>query len=103
MQNGEMWKLPKSNSPMWTEQWAYQGTAKSPYIVSAKKKAGWDQTWGCSCGKEMPCKHVIAVQLKEKLAVSKSKIFVVVDNTPAAVVGKKYSSLEERGRKFRVE
>ena len=93
---------------MWSEQWAYQGTAKSPYIVSAKKKAGWDQiwgwnqTWGCSCGKEMPCKHVIAVQFKEKLAVSKSKIFVV-DNTPAAVVGKKYSSLEERGRKFRVE
>ena len=122
LKNGEIRKLPKANSPMWSEQWAYQGTAKMPYIVSAKKKAGngvtsgWDQTWGCSCGKELPCKHVIAVQLKEKLAVSnvtfafptttKTKI-IVVGNTPPGVVGlnsgKKPSRLEERGRKFRTE
>jgi hypothetical protein len=82
-----------------------------PYIVSARKKAGkgvtsgWDQTWGCSCGTEMPCKHVIAVQLKEKLPVSKTKI-IVVDKTPSPAIelkSGKSSSLEDRGRKFRTE
>ena len=33
---GEIRKLPKSSSPMFTDQWSYQGSAKAPYIVSRK-------------------------------------------------------------------
>ena len=128
MQNGEIRKLPKANSPMWSEQWAYQGTAKSPYIVSAKKKAGngitsgWDQTWGCSCpdwtkhSPRVACKHILAVQLKEKIQVTPSDLMSGNMNPETkkefekflaqkskAVVQSGKSALEEKGRKFRTE
>jgi hypothetical protein len=88
MKNGEVRKLPKSSSPMWSEQWAAQGTAKVPYIVSRKagnkryakewKKALWgnnatEDGWACSCAdftRHTPraeCKHIIRVQKKEGL------------------------------------
>ena len=121
MQNGEIRKLPKANSPMWSEQWAYQGTAKSPYIVSAKK-AGWDQTWGCSCpdwtkhSPRVACKHILAVQLKEKIQVTPSDLMSGNMNPETkkefekflaqkskAVVQSGKSALEEKGRKFRTE
>ena len=126
MQNGEIRKLPKANSPMWSEQWAYQGTAKSPYIVSAKKKAGngitsgWDQTWGCSCpdwtkhSPRVDCKHILAVKLKEKIQVTPSDLMSGNMNPETkkefekflaqkskAVVQSGKSALEEKGRKFR--
>ena len=126
MQNGEIRKLPKANSPMWSEQWAYQGTAKSPYIVSAKKKAGngitsgWDQTWGCSCpdwtkhSPRVACKHILAVQLKEKIQVTppdlmsgnmnpetKKEFEKFLAQKSKAVVQSGKSALEEKGRKFR--
>ena len=126
MQNGEMRKLPKSNSPMWTEQWAYQGTAKSPYIVSARKgsgdgiNTGWDTAWGCSCpdwtkhSPRVDCKHILAVKLKEKIATNPAKIMSAnmdaktkkefekfLAQKEKSAVGK--SPLEERGRKFRTE
>ena len=119
MQNGEIRKLPKANSPMWSEQWAYQGTAKSPYIVSAKK-AGWDQTWGCSCpdwtkhSPRVACKHILAVQLKEKIQVTppdlmsgnmnpetKKEFEKFLAQKSKAVVQSGKSALEEKGRKFR--
>jgi hypothetical protein len=31
---GDIWKFPKSNTPMWTDQWGYQGSSKTPYIIS---------------------------------------------------------------------
>jgi hypothetical protein len=80
MKNGEVRKLPKSSSPMWSEQWAAQGTAKVPYIVSRKagNKALWgnnatEDGWACSCAdftRHTPraeCKHIIRVQKKEGL------------------------------------
>jgi hypothetical protein len=84
IQSGEIRKLPKSSSPMFTDQWAYQGSAKAPYIVSRKggyKGTGYatpeqkTQEWQCSCKSwtttvpRADCKHVIAVKLKEKIMV----------------------------------
>ena len=69
---------------MFVSQWAYQGTAKTPYIVSRKqgyKGNGYAteqeraQEWQCSCKSwtttvpRAACKHIIAVQLKEKILV----------------------------------
>jgi hypothetical protein len=82
MQSGEIRKLPKSSSPMFVEQWSYQGTAKAPYIVSRKggyKSTGYAtpeqkaQEWQCSCKSwtttvpRQNCKHIVAVKLKEGL------------------------------------
>ena len=82
MLSGEIRKLPKSSSPMWTEQWSYQGSAKSPYIVSRKggyKGPGYAteqqkaQEWQCSCKSwtttvpRAACKHIVAIKLKEGL------------------------------------
>jgi SWIM zinc finger len=128
LKNGEIRKLPKANSPMWAEQWAYQGTAKAPYIVSAKKKSGngmtsgWDQVWGCSCpdwtkhSPRVDCKHILAVKLKEKIATNLAPI-IGANMSPeikkdfekflaqkaANVVKSGKSPLEDKGRKFRTE
>ena len=92
---GEIRKLPKSSSPLWTDQWSYQGSAKAPYIVSRKqgyKGNGYAtaqqkaQEWQCSCKSwttTMPrqnCKHIIAIKLKEK---------ILVDVTPTEWIPKK--------------
>ena len=84
MKSGEIRKLPAASSPMFVSQWAYQGTAKIPYIVSRKggyKGTGYAteqqkaQEWQCSCKSwtttvpRAACKHIIAVQLKEKILV----------------------------------
>ena len=52
--NGEVRKLPKANSPLWTMQWAAQGSAKAPYIVSQRPMsqsngAITSEGWACSC------------------------------------------------------
>ena len=84
MKSGEIRKLPAASSPMFVSQWAYQGTAKTPYIVSRKggyKGNGYAteqqkaQEWQCSCKSwtttvpRADCKHVIAIKLKEKILV----------------------------------
>ena len=84
-QKGDIWKLPKSNSPMWAEQWGVQGSAKIPYIVSRKnyvdlnlKMSKSVESWACSCpawtkpkdGKREDCKHILAVQKKEGMFVA---------------------------------
>ena len=89
MQSGEIRKLPAASSPMFVSQWAYQGTAKTPYIVSRKggyKGTGYAteqqkaQEWQCSCKSwtttvpRQKCKHIVAVMLQEK---------ILVDVTPA--------------------
>jgi SWIM zinc finger len=126
MKNGEIRKLPQANSPMWNTQWAYQGTAKAPYIVSAKKKpgngmtSGWDQTWGCSCpdwtrhSSRVDCKHILAVKLKEKIATNPVQI-MGANMSPEVkkdfeqflarkqkIAGLK-SQLDDKGRRFRTE
>ena len=82
MKSGEIRKLPKSSSPLWTDQWSYQGSAKAPYIVSRKqgyKGNGYAteqqkaQEWQCSCKSwtttvpRADCKHIVAIKLKEGL------------------------------------
>lgn len=79
---GEIWQLPKANSPMWTTQWGYQGSAKTPYIISSKPEdtANGSTTkdgWACSCMNftrhtpRTPCKHILNVQLKHGLGAVK--------------------------------
>ena len=73
MQNGEIRKLPQANSPMWTIQWAVQGTAAKPYVVT--RKGAPNSSWSCSCPnwtQHMPrteCKHILSVIVKEKFTV----------------------------------
>lgn len=127
---GEIRKLPKGSSPLFTEQWAYQGTAKAPYIITARRKpgegvkTGWDYVWGCSCPdwtKHMPrqdCKHIVAVKLKEKILViaggqgtgipvdldpeMKKEFEKFLAHQQSNVVGlKKSNALQEKGRRFR--
>ena len=84
MKSGEIRKLPAASSPMFVSQWAYQGTAKTPYIVSRKqgyKGNGYAteqqkaQEWQCSCKSwtttvpRADCKHIVAIKLKEKILV----------------------------------
>ena len=82
MQQCEIRKLPAASSPMFVSQWAYQGTAKTPYIVSRKggyKGTGYAE-WQCSCKSwtttvpRADCKHVIAIKLKEKILVDVTPI-----------------------------
>jgi hypothetical protein len=94
MKSGEIRKLPATSSPMFVSQWAYQGTAKTPYIIS--RKGGYKGTgyateaqkaaeWACSCKSwtttvpRQKCKHIVAVMLKEK---------ILVDVTPAEWIPK---------------
>lgn len=73
---GDIWKLPIVNSPMWTNQWAYQGSAKQPYIVSHRTDGQVNGSvtsdgWACSCmnfTRNVPrteCKHILKVMMSE--------------------------------------
>ncbi len=81
---GDIWKLPVVNSPMWTEQWAYQGSAKEPYIVSHRTDnvvngSVTQEGWACSCmcmnfTRNTPrteCKHILKVMMSEGKSVGK--------------------------------
>ncbi len=81
MKNGEVRKLPKANSPLWTTQWAAQGSAKAPYIVSQRPMshsngATTSEGWACSCRDftahtpRADCKHICWVKKFEKLPLS---------------------------------
>ena len=138
MKSGEIRKLPAASSPMFVSQWAYQGTAKTPYIVSRKggyKGTGYAteqqkaQEWQCSCKSwtttvpRAACKHIIAVQLKEKILVmatpTKHPLILVKPVGDHVVISKdeheeykKFlaargtrkagNQFDEEGRKFRV-
>lgn len=108
MKKGDIRKIPTSSSPVWTSQWAVQGTGKVPYIVSHKKNAaGSSLEWQCSCPAwttTMPredCKHVLKVKLVEgfSLAVTNTgtKEFVKMTNAPDAPK----PLTVKTGRKFR--
>lgn len=81
---GDIWKLPAVNSPMWTSQWAYQGSAKEPYIVSQRTDGVTNGSvtndgWACSCmnfTRNTPrteCKHILKVMMSEGKTVNKAK------------------------------
>ena len=77
MKNGEIRKLPAANSPMWTEQWAVQGTAAKSYVVTYRSKAAGItvDSWACSCknwtntSPRVECKHILNVIVKEKMTM----------------------------------
>lgn len=82
---GDIWELPKSNSPMWTQQWGYQGSAKEPYIVSHKSQGPYNtnsvtpEGWACSCKaftRNMPrvdCKHIVRIKLDTGVSLTTVK------------------------------
>lgn len=70
-EEGDVWEIPASSSPLWTRQWGYQGSAKEPYIVSKKKNVDGGTSpdgWACSCRgftqhtPRKDCKHIINVK-----------------------------------------
>lgn len=81
---GDVRKLPKVNSPMWTDQWSYQGSGQQPYIISRKKSSNQDilqsTSWACSCPawtRNMPredCKHILKVKLMEKVPLDSAPV-----------------------------
>ena len=85
MKNGEVRKLPTANSPMWTTQWAAQGSAKAPYIVSQRPMshsngATTSEGWACSCRDftahtpRADCKHICWVKKFEKIPMSAAPV-----------------------------
>lgn len=79
---GEVTRLPKANSPMFTEQWSVVGSAKLPYIVSRKThKDGstTDEKFCCSCmafTRNTPredCKHILKVKIFEGMSLTAEK------------------------------
>jgi hypothetical protein len=72
---GEIWKFSTANAPFQSEQWGYQGTAKSPYVITHYfNKVDGSTTsdgWACGCMSftrnvpRTPCKHILNVMLKE--------------------------------------
>lgn len=98
---GDIWKLPKANSPLWTEQWAYQGSAKSPYIVSKRPEDRADGSttkdgWACACPNftrhtpRTDCKHILKVIVNEGLGSVKPTAVKM-----ASVDDKKLKAFEE--------
>ena len=108
MLTGEIRKLPRGISPMWTELYAVQETAARHYIVSAKKVGGYNGLesgieWSCSCRKE-GCKHAAAVQVKLGVAISiplEKQFELPLAKKSPAVINSQQSSFEDKGRKFR--
>jgi hypothetical protein len=127
MKNGEVRKLPHTSSPLWTTQWAAQGSAKAPYIVSFKAYGPFggnvtSEGWACSCPdftRHTPraeCKHICWVLKFEGKASPKVPVALLPDaqqeafqkflrqqaerGTPALPAGKT-KDLFAKGRRFR--
>lgn len=127
MKNGEIRKLPKSSSPLWTNQWAAQGSAKAPYIVSHRGQdfngSTTTEGWACSCPdftRHTPradCKHIHWVKTKEKIPTSHEGAVAILPaeqqaafkkflleqaqkGTPAIKAGERKPFITQ-GRKFR--
>ena len=129
MKNGDVRKLPTVNSPMWTTQWAVQGSAWAPYVVSLKKFQNGtfdgnvtDKGWACSCPdftRHVPrteCKHILKVMMIEGIkpnappvanlpddqqeAFRKFLLQQAANGTPALPAGKSKPFVTQ-GRRFR--
>ena len=72
---GETWELYTGNTPFGSKQWGYQGTAKTPYVITQYHSRVDGSTtsdgWACSCMNftrhvpRTPCKHILNIMLKE--------------------------------------
>lgn len=87
-QKGTVRKLPKVNSPMWTDQWSVTGSGKQPYIISHKTNGGNGSTtedgWACSCPaftRNVPredCKHILKVRLSEGIGANAKPVTAAI-------------------------
>jgi len=87
---GDIWEIPQGLSPMWTKQWGYQGSSKTPYVISYNPEringSTTDEGWACSCPNftrhtpRTPCKHILNVMLKAGMASKAAKGKAVVAN-----------------------
>jgi ribosomal protein S27E len=81
---GDVRKLPKANSPMWTDQWSVTGSAKEPYIVSHRTNgtngSTTDEGWACGCMAftrnkvREDCKHILRVKLFEGIGIAAKQV-----------------------------
>lgn len=110
MKKGDLRRLPASQSPLWTDQWAAMGTGKFPYIISHKKDAaGSDIEWQCSCPAwttskpREDCKHILKVKLIEGVPLTmKTDTSVLLKGFGVAPVPKSSGVVTPKaGRKFR--
>jgi len=126
MKNGDVRKLPKANSPLWTVQWSVMGTAKLPYVVSRNpghaNGATTSEGWACSCPNftqhtpRTECKHILKVMQLENVKPASPPVASLPEDqqeafrkfllqqaergTPARPAGKT-KPLITQGRRFR--
>ena len=126
MKNGDVRKLPKANSPLWTVQWSVMGTAKLPYVVSRNpghaNGATTREGWACSCPNftqhtpRTECKHILKVMQLENVKPASPPVASLPEDqqeafrkfllqqaergTPARPAGKT-KPLITQGRRFR--
>lgn len=88
---GDIWSIPKENSPMWTQQWGYADSPTRIYIVSRYSHTltmGTGRTsdgWDCNCPSfpqntpRVSCKHILNVQKKAGIAGVKNSSVVLAN------------------------
>lgn len=101
-QNGDFWPIPASNAPVGAKQWGYQGSGKTPYIITqyATKRDGAVTVdgWACSCPnftRNTPrdhCKHIIKIMVSE--GITPGLVSKAHTKTLQAVVGASDAQLE---------
>jgi len=90
MKKNEVRRLNKTNAPVGSEQWAVQGSAAAPYIITHYNHTNGSTTeegWACSCmafTRNTPredCKHILRVKNFEGVSIGSPK---VGSNLPAS-------------------
>ncbi len=92
---GDIWELPTVNAPFMSKQWAYQGSASTPYVIThyQQKRDGavTKDGWACSCmnfTRKTPrteCKHILKVMMKSGVKPTvEAKLAGVPDDTMKA-------------------
>lgn len=83
MKKNDVRRLNKNNAPMGSEQWAVQGSAAAPYVITHYNHTNGSTTeegWACSCmafTRNTPredCKHILRVKNFEGITVGAPKV-----------------------------
>lgn len=89
---GDIWELPAVNAPFMSKQWAYQGSASTPYVIThyqtKRDGAVTKDGWACSCmnfTRKTPrteCKHILKTMMKSGVKpTAEGKLAAVPDET----------------------
>jgi hypothetical protein len=89
---GDIWELPHVNAPFMSKQWAYQGSASTPYVIThyqtKRDGAVTKDGWACSCmnfTRKTPrteCKHILKTMMKNGTKpTADAKLAAVPDET----------------------